>query len=81
MISETDLHARAHEYASDQDRAWFAAHPGQTSMVRPPVEHELCNPETAPLCVPLTDAPTMIRVDLIGPGVRMRSLVAVELAP
>ncbi len=53
-----DLHGHATEYASDDDRAWFTAHPSAAQRVRPPHEHEWCCPlcvDEGAGCKPITD--------------------------
>jgi hypothetical protein len=68
-----DLHGHAVDYACDQDRAWFAAHPSAVGYTRLPFAHEFC----CPVCVAdgrgcrsLAGRVIAVRVQAIGPGVR-----------
>ncbi len=79
----SDIHGRAIEFANDIDRAFFADHPDVHAYIRPPVEHELCNPIAAAdghclrgdLCEP--GYLVFVRVFSVETGVRFRQPVVV----
>jgi hypothetical protein len=71
-----DLHGHVVEFASDRDRVWFESNPNAHERHRPAIEHEFCDPRSAPDCVPLFDVEPgeqiRVRVVSVRPGVRLR---------
>jgi len=54
----------AEDFASEQDRKWFEAHPKEHQLIRPAYDGEMGG------------AAVMIRVTQIAPGIRSRELLA-----
>lgn len=73
LISESDLDRAAVDRATQDDRRWFAEHPGRSCRVRPAYPGE----------APLHEAPPghawVVSVLLKAPGARLRRFEAVEL--
>lgn len=67
------FHENILDQVSEDDRQWFDDHPQADRRLRAPVEHEFCNPDHWPACVP-TGTGLIVRVEVhqIQPGVRSR---------
>jgi hypothetical protein len=75
-----DLHGHVADFISDTDRAWFDAHPGETTYFRPAIEHETCRPDAAAegrcesaIGVVPCGATVIVQVRQLAPGARVRS--------